>query len=206
MIETLLNYVRENWPEMVWIVVAMFGASYLTARRARRSWADREFLHRLNVSLSSLDDGWLRIRTLLEMDCEEVFLNPSASRTVVAAARNTTDANPNLPLGKDDYWFYLNAVLNEISERFAAGQLKRDLGQPVETGRYLLCLTCERAGPVRTRKIRGLLVQRDLLTNLPEDEPKYESPTHSTRWQTLRILADRLGKHPHEFIEIEICL
>ena len=55
----------------------------------------------------------LLIRTLLEKSCEEIFLNKVAVETIVAAARKTTERNPLLPLPKEDYWYYLNAVLNE---------------------------------------------------------------------------------------------
>ena len=205
-LQSLLAYLRDNWPELLWIIVAAGAASYLAARRARSRWRNRDFLDRLNVSLTSIDDGTLRIRTILEMDCADVFLNPAAARTVVQLARHTTETDPILPIPKDDCWQYLNALLNEISERYAEGQLKRDLGQPVIRGEYLLCLTCERAGPVRTQKVRGMLVRKSLLASLPEEEPAYESPTHVTRWKTLQQLAAEYPKNPHRFIEIELCL
>jgi hypothetical protein len=204
-LKTLGEYLRENWPELVWIVVAAFGASYLAGRRARSRWAKRDFLDRLNVSLTSLDGGTLRIRTILEMDCEAIFLNPSAAKAVVRFSKRTTADDPILPIPEADCWQYLNAVLNEVSERFAAGQVRRDLGLPVERGEYLLCLTCERAGPVRTQKVRGMLVRKALLVNLPKDEPRYESPSHVTRWQTLHQLAGQYARYPYKFIELEIC-
>lgn len=204
--ESLLGYLHDNWPELLWIVVAAGVASYMAGRKASFRWRNRDFLDRLNVSLTSIEDDTLRIRTVLEMDCEAIFLNPSAARTVVELAKKTTEGDPILPIPQEDCWQYLNAVLNEISERFAAGHIKRDLGLPVDQGTYLLCLTCERAGPVRTKKIRGLLVRKSLLTALPADEPKYESPSHVTRWQTLQQIAGQFVQNPHRFIEVEICL
>lgn len=205
-LNSLLEYLRDNWPELLWIAVAAGTASYMVARRARVRWRKREFLDRLNVSLTRIENGALQIRTILEMDCEGVFLNPSAAKNVVELAKKTTSDDPILPIPKDDCWVYLNAVLNEISERFAAGQIKRDLGMPVERGEYLLCLTCERAGPVRTQKIRALLVLKSLLTALPTEEPSYESESHTTRWKTLQQLAEQYKTNPHRFIELEICL
>jgi hypothetical protein len=204
--ETLANYFREKWPELLWIVIAAGVPAYVAARRARSRWRNSDFLNRLNVTMTSIEDGTLRIRTILEMDCEEIFLNTSAARTIVRLAKRTTADDPILPIPKDDCWQYLNTILNEVSERFAAGQIKRDLGMPVERGQYLLCLTCERAGPVRTQKVRGMLVRKSLLLALPDEEPAYESPTHVTRWQTLGQLADQFAKNPHRFIEIEICM
>ena len=51
-----------------------------------------------------------------------------------------------------------------------------------------------------------MLVRKSLLTALPEEEPRYESDFHVTRWQTLRQLADQYRKSPHRFIEMEICV
>lgn len=203
---SLLNYLRENWPEVLWIIAAAGFASYLAGRRSRLRWQRREFLDRLNVTLTSIEDGILRIRTILEMDCDEIFLNDSAAKSAVEFAKRTTEADPILPIPKDDCWQYLNAVLNEVGERFAAGQIKRDLGLPVERGTYLLCLTCERAGPIRTHKIRAMLIRKSMLLQLPAEEPAYENPWHATRWDTLKKLSAEFGKHPHRFIEMEICM
>lgn len=205
-LQSLLNYLSENWPELLWILLAAGIASYLASHRARAKWRTHDFLDRLNVSLNSLQDGKLMIRTVLEMDCEQIFLNPAAAKTIVDLARRTTADDPLLPIPKEDCWQYLNAVLNEISERFAVGQIKRDLGLPVERGEYLLCLTCERAGPVRTQKVRGMLVRKSLLTALPEETPEYESPSHATRWTTLKQMSVLFKKQPERFIEMEICL
>ncbi|MEZ6131668.1 MAG: hypothetical protein R3C59_23670 [Planctomycetaceae bacterium] len=205
-LNSLLAWFRDNWPELIWIVLAAGIASYVASRRARTRWKNHDFLDRLNVSLTSIHDGRMRIRTILEMNCEQIFLNPAAAKTVVELARRTTTEDPLLPIPKADCWQYLNAVLNEISERFAAGQVKRDLGLPVESGTYLLCLTCERAGPVRTQKVRGMLVRKSLLTALPKEEPVYERPSHVTRWTTLQQMAIQFKQHPERFIEMEICL
>jgi len=202
---SLIDYLRGNWPELVWIVAAAGIATYVAARRSRSQWLKHEFLDRMNVSLTRIEDGKLRIRTILEMDCRDIFLNASAAKTVVALAKQTTPDDPILPIPQEDCWQYLNAVLNEISERFAAGQIKRDLGLPVECGQYLLCLTCERSGPVRTQKVRGMLVRKSLLTALPEETPTFESESHSVRWRTLQQLAAQYAQRPFRFIELEIC-
>ncbi|NLY00162.1 MAG: hypothetical protein GXY83_29030 [Rhodopirellula sp.] len=203
---SLVDYVQGNWPELLWIVTAAGAASYIAGRRARSRWRKRDFLDRLNVTLTSIDDGTMRIRTILEMDCEEIFLNASAAKAIVDLARRTSEDDPLLPIPKEDCWQYLNAVLNEVSERFAVGHIKRDLGLSVERGEYVLCLTCERAGPVRTQKVRGMLVRKSLLTALPSEEPRYESPSHSTRWTTLHKMADQYAKTPYRFLDVEICL
>ena len=55
---------------------------YIGKWRARTHWKRQEFLDRLNVSLNTIDSGTLKIRTLSEKRCEEVFLNSVASDTV----------------------------------------------------------------------------------------------------------------------------
>lgn len=205
-LNSLVDYLAGNWPELVWIVLAAGLASYLAGRRAKMRWLKRDFLNRFNVSLTTIEDGVLKIRTILEMDCDTIFLNPAASKRIVQFARQTTVDDPVLPIPKDDCWQFQNAVLNEISERFAAGQIRRDLGLPVERGEYVLCLTCERAGAVRTQKVRGLLMKKALLLQLPKTKPSFESPSHETRWTTLQQLASQWESHSYRFIELEICI
>ncbi|MEZ6091278.1 MAG: hypothetical protein R3C05_25330 [Pirellulaceae bacterium] len=171
--DSLLKYVAGNWPELIWIVIAAGAASYLAGRKSRTLWRNREFLDRLNVSLTSIQDGRLKIRTILEMDINDIFLNRAASSKIVELAKQTVPGDPLIPISDDDSWYYLNAVLNEISERFAVGHLRQDAGLATTAEQYLLCLTCERAGTVRTQKIRAMLVRKRLLEELPAEEPKY---------------------------------
>lgn len=204
-LRSLYDYLSDNWPELVWLLAAAFMASFLAGRRARMQWERREFLDRLNVSLNSIDNGCLKIRTILEMDVRGIFLNRTAAERIVALSKKTTESDPLIPIPSSDRWYYLNAVLNEVSERFAVGQLRRDAGLKVDSHQYLLCLTCERAGAVRTHKIRAMLIRKDLLTSLPDETPSYESPNHSTRWETLNFLAARYEDSPESFLELEIC-
>jgi hypothetical protein len=165
-----------------------------------------EFLDRLNISLNTLVGGKLLIRTLVEKSCRDVFLNKVAAVAISSASRKTTPADPLLPLPAGDYWYYLNSVLNEVAERFAEGAVKRDMGLPVTIERYLICLTSEAAGEIRTRKVRAMVVQKKLLTNLPAEPPKFERPTHSVRWESLKILSAIYAKSPEKFLDIEICV
>ena len=202
----IVEFIRGHWMQAVPVVASALIGWWFGKRRARQAWRKREFLDRLNISLTSLHEGQLLIRTLLEKRCEEVFLNSVATEAVIAQAQQTTAENPILPLPKEDYWFYLNSVLNELSEQFAEGVLRRDLGLPVTSGRYLVCLTSEAAGTARTRKIRSLVVLKSLLTKLPPEAPAFESPTHSTRWKTLQQLAAHYARSPEQFMEVELCV
>ena len=188
------------------LIAAVFAICgwYWGKRKAEAKWQRREFFDRLNVSLNMLRDGTLQIRTILEKGCEEVFLNSAATETIISLSRQTTPQDSIIPLPKEEYWFYLNAVLNEVAEKFSVGQIKRDLGLPVTGERYVICLTNEKSGEMKTRKLRAMLIQQKLLTQLPTEPPKLESPHHATRWQTLNQLAAEYHKNPHRFLEMEI--
>jgi hypothetical protein len=197
---------REHAVKIVTGFVLMAVGWYIGKWRARAHWKKQEFLDRLNVSLNTIDNGTLKIRTLSEKRCEEVFLNSVAADTVQKFARQTTANDPVLPIPLNDTWYYLNAVLNDLSEQFATGLMKRDMGTGVCNATYLVALTCESAGDMRTRKIRAMVTRKSLLTNLPAEMPKLESPNHHTRWQTLQFLAAEYARNPQRFLEVELCV
>jgi hypothetical protein len=157
-------------------------AGWLAARwKAARDWRKREFFNRLNV-----------------------FLNSLAAQRLIQAAQKTTPDNPFIPIRNEDRWFYLNAVLNELSERFANGLFRREAGLPVNAQRFLICLTNEADGDVRTRKIRAMVIRKDLLENLPDTPQTLEKPTHRVRWKTLQLMQQKWKSDPTLFIEVEV--
>lgn len=196
----------EHWIKVV-IGAALMGGGWLFGRwRAQVSFRRKEFFHRINFSLNSVHEGTLKIRTLLETRCEDVFLNQIAVSRLLDAATRTTEDDPVIPLDEDDYWFFLNASLNELSEKFAFGFLKRDTGVTAQSVRYVLCLTNEVDGNIRTRKIRAMLIRRELLDKLPEEMPRLESQNHKTRWATLQAMARKRQSHPYMFMEAELVI
>lgn len=203
-LNTLADHLHEHATKILTALLLMAAGWILGNWRARRNWKTRSFLDRLNFSLNTISDGVLLIRTLSEMPCEEVFLNKVAADRATEAARNTTVTAPLLPLPQEDYWYYLNGVLNQLSEQFALGHLKRNLGCEVKSAVYVICLTCEAAGEVRTRKQRAMVIQKSLLTNFPKETPQFESPNHITRWETLKQLAAEYPKHPWKFLTVEL--
>lgn len=204
LIQFITDLIREHWPGAAFSVVCLVVGAWWGRRRARAAWAKKEFHNRINVSLNILQEGKLLIRTLLETNLDEIFLNSVAVEKVTAAIPNATEAHPLLPIQQEDVWYLLNAVLNEISERFALGNIKKDLGVATKTGIYLICLTYEVAGAVRTRKVRAMVVQKDTLLNLPEQAPQFERPQHTTRFETLQKLAAEYRRNPDQFLEMEI--
>ena len=192
-----------------WMKAAVAGAFMLVGwfvgkRRARANWRKRQFYNRLNVSLNMLNDGTLKIRTIVEEPMKEVFLNQAAADLVVKAARQTTADDPLLPIPEADRWFVHNEVLNQLAERFCEGQIRQDLGMPVTGAMYIIGLTCEKAGDMRTHKVRAMMMRKDTLLNLPKEMPKFERRSHETRFRTLEQLAKRYHERPDDFIEMAI--
>ncbi len=118
-------------------------------------------------------------------------------------------ADAILPLPDEDYWYYLNYVLNELSEQFNEAFLRRDLGVPVRSAVYLIALTREADGGVRSQKIRAMLVRKDLLEKIAAaQEAKAKGgegqevamevlrENHKTRVKTLNHMATEYKKRP----------
>ncbi|MCI0703095.1 MAG: hypothetical protein L0241_18615 [Planctomycetia bacterium] len=176
--------------------------------KARRQWRAKEFLDRIIVSLNIFSDGHLKIRTVMERSLEEIFLNKLAVAKVWLAAKATTLEQPVMPIAKEDRWFLLNFVLNAVAEHFVTGHIKRDAGQPVITVKYALFLTCELVGDERIRKVRAMLLRRDLLENFPYQDtmPNLENPWHEDRIKTLRTASALYKKEPDNFLMLEVCV
>jgi len=174
--------------------------------QAKKQWQKKQFLGRIIVSINCFTDGWLKIRTIFERSLEEVFLNPIAIDKVRAASLRTTADNPLLPIAKEDRWYLLNFVLNAVAERFSSDLMRYDAGQSLRPVPYLLFLTCEVLGEDRIRKVRAMLLRKDLLEDFPyaDSIPKLEREWHQDRIVTLRRAAELYKKEPDHFMPIEI--
>lgn len=188
-------------------------ASFLIGRwwgqfRARRQWARKDFLGRIIVSANLLQENRLRIRTIMERTLEEMFPNALVVEKVRDAALKTTPQNPIMPIDKEDCWFILNFVLNSVAEHFVQGIIKMDAGQPVTKVTYALFLTCEQVGEERIRKVRAMLLRKELLENFPypDSMPELENPWHADRIITLRHAAAAYKTNPELFLHLEVCV
>lgn len=203
--EVMVNLVKSAfYPVIIGLV-----AGYFVAWQARRNLTQRRFLDRVNFSLNIVQDGRLKIRTLIEKPGSVVFLNPAILRIVDKAAQETTEDDCLVPIkDTEDYWLCLNSLLNEISEKYSAGFLRQDMNSAVNSETYVMCLTCEVSDNIRTRKIRAMLAKKSLLENFPAEDPEVDSPSHTTRIKTLRQLSRDYtsGEHAHKFIEVELCM
>ena len=192
-------------PILFGLVCAFFGSW-----QGRRSLKKRNFRNLMNFSLNIVENGHLKIRTLIEKPCKDVFLTPSITKLVNQAANKTTSEDSLLPIDKEHYWVCLNNALNEVSQRFAEGFLRLDIEQSGNSDIYVMCLTFEVADAkkMKTKKIRSMLIKKSILENFPEGELQVERPTHNTRITTLRQLARDYQdeKKKHRFIDVELCV
>lgn len=204
LVEAISDLIDEHWVKFA-TAIGFAAVGWMIAQiRANRSWQRREFFNRINISLNCIRDETLQIRTLSEKTCNDVFLNEHATQRLIRAAQQTTSDNSLIPVDQEDCWYYLNAVLNEISEQFATGLIAREAGHSVKSEKFLVCLTNECDGEMRTRKIRAMVIRRELLLNLPKKQPKLEQPHHSRRWQTLLQLQKSFQKEAWRFMEFEL--
>jgi hypothetical protein len=160
---------------------------------ARRQLSRRRFLGRVNFSYNDVEDGTLRLYTLMEKRLDEVLLRNSALRNrVLAAAGRATEDHPFLDVSEDDMQLLRIAVLNELSERYSDGIVDRAAGRPCRAVDLVFCMTFEPYGTVRVRKLRVMVVKPDVLARFG-DESFCESlrvvtPVHRDRIRTLRSL------------------
>lgn len=210
--DRIWEWIAESWPNLIGTVLGLLAGRWYGLRRARKKWEKREFLDRLMVSLNSVRHGpdgkpGLAIRTLLEKRLEDVLLNEAAFQSVMDAAHRTTEEDPILPLGKSDRWYVLNAVLNEVAEHFSLGALMVDAGAPTSSHRYLICLTQEPGKEVRSRKVRALVVRKELLLEGAfRGELELDFPYHATRLATLECMRKRYETDRDHFMEIELAV
>eukprot|EP00049_Salpingoeca_infusionum_P002495 m.57600 g.57600 ORF g.57600 m.57600 type:complete len:374 (-) comp11610_c0_seq2:261-1382(-) len=198
---------HESWSDLVhtvpipivtllgWIVFG--GATLLvTVARGRLRLQLREFMRTVNVSLTSISsDGTLKLRTLLECPVNHIVSdNPAAISIIRSAARKTTAANPIIPLPSHHHELIYSHFLNAISPLFANGFVADALKMPVKRETMYFAVTFRSStailgGDRRMQKIRVVVVsETDLEAAVSGMVPKLEHPSHSARWNTLKLI------------------
>jgi hypothetical protein len=84
--------------------------------------------------------------------------------------------------------------------------VRYDAGQPLRPVTYVVFLTCEVLGADRIRKVRAMLLRKELLEEFPypDSMPKLERDWHDQRIITLRRAAEVYRSEPDNFLPIEI--
>ncbi len=205
----LISWLQEHWTEALASLVSLFIGGLIGRWRAWKRFADRSFFDRVTVSLNYVENGQFKIRTLLERSALEIFRNAEMTRAVMEACAKK-GKGPLLALPDNDYWFYLNPVLNAISERFAEGFVRREAGTGAAEQTYLLFLTCENDDGVmvRQRKVRAMMIREQTLLATIELTPEFRNPFQAARWETLRKVREEWATNPDtkRIRKITICV
>jgi hypothetical protein len=197
-LRSLFENSRSYWNTIA-LIATWLGIAIAYWRR-RSQWRSKQFLARVNFSLNYVVDGSLAMRTLLETTANEVWLNDYGVSHVLAAAKRALIDQPFLTLADpEDQDFVNRAVLNILSERFAETYLAASLGQPVAIKQHVFGLSCEKYGDIRTLKLRILIVEEHLLTELfgPANKAASLSTQNGilrARLKTLQIMHDLYQK------------
>ena len=193
----LLQWLRtladHPWVHLAWTyggpLVTALAAALLAYWAAWRRFTARDFLYRVNFSLNFVENNQLHLRTLKESDIDQIILNNKHGRNMLlkaARAARSSAKTPFLDLTPEDTFLVLNAILNELSESFAAGALARSMGRPVQAKWYVFGVTCEWDDEVKNRKIRVMIIAEDLLEKLDRlPTLEYQHPWHHVRHETL---------------------
>lgn len=203
----------------VWIeifgAVCVLSVGWLWGRwKSGIAWKHKKFTNRVVLSLNSLSyedeekkKPVLQLRTIFERDAIYVFQNEIMADILAKCIKEVDISDCLVHFPEKDAWYMLNAILNQIGERFSEGLLKKDMGMPVQTKWYTFCVTYELEGSIRTHKPRVMFMEKEAFENFPDLEPKHfklEAETHTTRVKTLQHLKKQREKFPHLFMDIQL--
>ncbi len=199
------TFIEDHWDtlSLLGILLAWLGR----VAWSRWQWWRRRFLRRINFSITYVEDGWLRIRTLMERDIEGILLNNAhGQRLLLRAADQATLDQPILKMENQDSWIVLNAALNELSEAHAAGILSKAAGKSVDTKWFVLAFTCEKDPQVEINKIRVMVLAQDLLESdlAVLENAQLERKNHQARINTVRSLKQEWERQSHLLMRIEL--
>lgn len=204
----LWNGFSNYWFEGLLVMIVVFGRRILDYLQERRAWKGKDFLFPdgpILFQLNNVQLGHLLISTVLEDSLRDVIHNRYAIGRLLWYARQTSKVAPVLPLPDTrGTRVALAHLVNAMSEAFRDGVVLEDMGLPVLTRKYWLCLTCERETADWTTKLRCLLIEQRELETLPAQRPQAEISQAPQRWRTLQAMQRVLQEHPYRFASVRI--
>lgn len=106
-----------------------------------------------------------------------------------AAIRKCSRTNPLIQMSDKDMDILMPAIINGLSMIFGSGMMTDNPGQEVD---YLLAVTYEKYGSIKSQKIRVLIVTPETLKRIDNAGLawiKFEESQHSDRIATLKTIA-----------------
>ncbi|TNE46155.1 MAG: hypothetical protein EP343_24690 [Deltaproteobacteria bacterium] len=215
-------FVASVWQSLLGMLPEFFGGmagllvGWMWGRwQARKAWKSKSFKRSVVLGFNAIENfpeagpnepvAALRLRTFFERPLEEVLPLPSMQSLVSSVMQKTTKESPVLPFAKDDAWFVLNSVLNQIATQFAAGTLRKELGYDVIEREFLFCMTFERDDRMHQFKIRIMMMDKEAFLHFPDEgEVAVERQPHRLRVETLRAIKRDYYANPHLFATIKL--
>ncbi|ORX83549.1 hypothetical protein BCR32DRAFT_326355 [Anaeromyces robustus] len=205
------DFLEGIWQELIVAIIMLVLGYYYGKWKCAKDWNKKKFKDRVVLSLNTVtpvenNKYKLQIRTLMEKNLSDFIQNDQMEKIIKKAISNTKPGKPLLFFSQEDAWYILNSVLNQIVFQFADGIIKKDMGLKVNSQWYTFCLTFEKEEDLLMKKLRIMIIKRELLQNFPDDNSSFvlESYTHNIRIETLRTLKEELRKNPHCFMNVEI--
>lgn len=207
----------EFLPEIGGALLMLFAGWLWGYWKANKDWKAKKFHDRITLTLNALqyteDNGkikvLLKVRTLFEKHIDRVFLHKAMREQVEKSIRATTSEDPLLRFKKEEAWYILNPILNQISELFAINTLREDMGGETIKKTYVFCITCEKGnlGEIRTNKPRIMMMEKEKFIKFSEEIDVtlgHSNLAMQGRIKALQFLRKEYSKSPHLFKEMEI--
>ena len=127
---------------------------------------------------------------------------PADSRCALAANSTEPLISPFILLPLNHRITWTNQLVNEISSITAQGHVAVDMGLPAHRLTYIMAIVVEQTLVGTSRKIRVLLIRKDMLEKLADmPDPEFEHPSYSVRWRTLlQMAAAKFPEHREKLL------
>lgn len=181
------------------IIVAGFSATF-GFPLAMLLYRKRQFLDHITYSCNTLlceDDTYtLQIRTPEVLPVSDLLpVNTVFSLKLLLAIRRCTSDNPFIIMSDRDMDVLQPCIINGLSRIFAEGIMANAQGRVVEKTIFLIAITFEKYGAIRSRKIRVMIATANQLQQISKQEfrgaVRFEEEHHSDRMRTLYAMAER---------------
>lgn len=188
----LAEGIIEAFKFLILAPIVVLVLTYIVHRHKFRSHRDNEHL---SASLSYfIDENDFKIRAPnREERIEDLYVNLILRRAFLKSANRTTPEDPIMEFPPALEPAIMSALQGYVTGQYGESFFKVAAGLRMYAVDFVLMPTNEHYGLIRVRKPRIVIIQRDLLFNLPDDiDPvAFEKNHHAMRLNTIRKIAKR---------------
>lgn len=156
----------------------------------------KRFLDHITYSLNYFEEGTkgkkkLILRTLQVLPKEDLLpSNFLFKLKMFKAIRNCSEEDPFIKMDQKAMNILMPAIINGISSLFGADILQNQKGHPQK--QFLLAVTCEKYGDIKSQKIRVMIIDPKELDGMSFKDTlrdyTFEDPSHKDRIRTLLVM------------------